>query len=344
MRVRPSSFWCGTLLVLMGWAATWDLHAQGTQRTTRSASASETNSAEIFKSLDGLDAKTDSSRLDDELTRTLQPFTSRSIDGPLPSSYQAPRMPVVKSRRSKDGLDQSRGWVWNAEEVMSGRSDKDAALFPGFRSSSGSDARKGSWDQFSDQTSSDSPGGSTARSSKPSPQRDSSSDDDEASLPRGIREAAKNLKANLEKESVGSIFSTSAPHTSALDIFGSSASDNVQTPDQIQAHKAYMEEYLSIIGHGLAADPFLNRSDKRTVAPGLPGQSGGLDALPGSSHRDALTSGSGNASSVLKPASLPDVNATVLNRWNPSYTGPQPDASKPMPFFPAPLEIPRRKF
>src|SRR5579859_7605173 len=121
MRFPTSSFWCSGLLVVLGCAITSDLKAQGTQRSTRSASASETNSLEIFKSLDSLDKKGDgTTRLDDELARTLQPFTSRqSLEGAMPSSYQAPRMPVVKSRRSKDQLDQSRGWVWNAEEAIS---------------------------------------------------------------------------------------------------------------------------------------------------------------------------------------------------------------------------------
>ena len=332
---------------MLGCAVTRDLQAQGTQRSTRSASASETNSLEIFKSLDRLDAKEDGSkRLDDELARTLQSFTSqRSLDSAMPSSYQMPRMPAVKSRRSKDGSDQSRGWVWNAEEVISGRSDKDASLFPGFSSGSAADKRKASWDQFSDQTSSDQSASSGSRSAnKSNARRDSSSDDEEASLPRGIREAAKTLKANLEKDSVGSIFNPTSAHTSALDIFGSSASDNVQTPDQIQAHKAYMEEYLSIIGRGTSMDPLVNKQDKRTLGPGQIGQSGGLDSLPGSSHRDTFTSASGMTPSVLKQGSLPDVNATVLNQWNPLYTAPQPELPKPMPFFTPPLEVPRRKF
>src|SRR6266404_902278 len=113
MRFGLSIFGCSAVLLVLGFGAfAPGLQAQGIQRSTRSTSSSETNSLEIFSTLKGLDEKDDGlKRLDEELTKSLQPFTKRS-DSAVPSSYQLPRLPVTKSLRSKADLEKSRGWIW----------------------------------------------------------------------------------------------------------------------------------------------------------------------------------------------------------------------------------------
>jgi hypothetical protein len=317
-----------------------DLQAQGTQRSTRSASSSETNSAEIFRTLKGLDDQQDGlKQLDDELSKSLRPFTTRqSVDPALPSSYQAPRLPVAKSRRAKEELEKSRGWVWDAEAATSGDSREDSSLFPGFTSKSSMDTKRSSWDQYSNKARPDRADNSGSHSSNQSNARSS---DDDKDLPGGIGEAAKSLKRRLEAESVGSIFNPPPSRSVVLDFFGQPV-DNGPTPAQVQAHKTYMDEYQKIIG-GSTPESVANQNFfKSASVPTARNQ--GLDSLPGSSRSDGLAFTPGAASSVLAPATIPDVNATILNQWNPLYSPPKIDLPKPAPFFSPPAEIPRRKF
>lgn len=344
MRFGLSIFGCSAGLVVLACGVfAPDLHAQGTQRSTRSVSSSETNSLEIFKTLKGLDLKQDGlKQLDDELSKSLQPFTSRgSVDTTMPSSYQAPRMPVIKSRRSKEQLDQAKGWVWDAEAVMSGSSGNDASVFPGLSSNPGSDGKQSSWGQFSDRSTQDGVDSSGLRN-KANVQRDANSDDD-STMPGGIREVAKVLRGKLETESVGSIFNPSTTRSSAMDFFGQPL-DSGPASAQIQAHKDYIDQYQRIIGSGSTPNSSFNADFFKSAAvPNQPGKSAGLDSLPGSSRRDLLTTAPGTPS-VLIPATVPDVNANVLNQWNPMYTTALPEPPKSLPFFAPPVEIPRRKF
>ena len=351
MRFGASIFGSTAILLVMSFGGFVPTsRGQGLQRSTRSAGSSETNSLEIFKNLNRLDDKDDGSKkLEDELSKSLAPFANaHSFETIAPSTYQVPRMPVMKSHRSKEDLEEAKGWFWNAEEVMSDEEGSDSALsdsalFPGLSSGSGASKRAGAWDRLSSRGSPDVSGKSFS-SDQPSSHRDTSSDDDDAALPAGIREVAKSLKGRLEGESVGSIFNPSTTRSSVSDFFGQPL-DSGPSPAQIEAQKSYMREYQSIIGGGQVLSSPADMGFLKSVAsPTLPGTAGGLDRLPGSSRRDLLSSSPGNAPSVLLPATLPDVNANVLNQWNPLYTPVAPEAPKPAPFFPPPLEIPRRKF
>src|SRR5262249_25416897 len=124
--------------------------AQGTQCSTRATSASETNSLEIFKNLNRLDVKEDGLKvLDEELSKSLLPFANhKELDSVVPSGYIAPRLPLVKSRRSKEDLEKSKGWIWDAEEAVSGSMKDEGDSFSGVKS----DKRKLSWDDFAKQT------------------------------------------------------------------------------------------------------------------------------------------------------------------------------------------------
>src|SRR5437016_5442692 len=226
MRYGLPIFGVSAVLLVLGCGALIpDLLAQGIQRSTKSTSASETNSLEIFKSLNGLDAKGDGMKqLDDELNKTLQPFTAqRSVEGHLPW-LQGPRVPVTKSRLSKEDLLRSKGWIWDTEEAVSGKSGDDAGLFPGFKSSSGSDKKRSSWDQLSNQTRPERLDSSASRARKESKNSSNSNSDDDVGMSGSIGEAAKTLnrtlKSRFESESVGSIFNTHSSRSSALDFLG----------------------------------------------------------------------------------------------------------------------------
>ena len=327
-----------------------DLLAQGTQRSTRGPSSSETNSTEIFSTLKALDRKDDGfERLDEELNKSLQPFTSRRVmDSALPSTYQVPRLPIAKGKRSREDLQKSRGWVWDAEEAVSGNSRADSSLFPGFTSSSSPDKKSSSWDQYSKNAGPDGSADRHSTSQRRSPVQNDDTSDEDAGLTGGIGEAAKSLnrtlKARLETESVGSIFNPPPTHSSALDFFGQPL-DGGPTTAEIQAHKNYIDEYQKIIGSGALPASSLDKDFvKSATAAGQPSKSGGLDSLPGSSRHDIFAGTSGSTPTILLPAAVPDMNANVLNQWNPNYVPAQPEPPKPQSFFPPPVEVPRRKF
>jgi len=347
MRFGPPIFGCCAAAISLalgcgGFAP--ELRAQGVQRSTRSASSSETNSVEIFSTLKGLDEKDDGlKRLDDELTKSLQPFISRQpVPSPVGAGYQMPRLPVTKSLRSKEEVEKSRGWVWDAEEAMSGRSEEEKSLFPDFNSNSGSDKSKSSWDRYSKDSKPQrlsNPG----YESRNEPEAQSRSDsDDDTELSGGLSAAAKKLKARLETESVGSIFRPSSSHSSVADFFG----QPVVTPPtaaQAQAHKDYMDQYQKIIG-GPVLNPVNPDFFKTAASPVLPGNSQGLATLPSFPRNEGAVMSSGLPPSAPAPATVPDANANVLNQWNPMYTPPKPELPKPAPFFPPPMDFPRRKF
>jgi len=350
MRFGLSIFGCSAVLLGLGCSVfAPDLRAQGVQRSTRSAASSETNSLEIFSALKSLDAKDDGlKRLDEELNKSLQPFISRSSEGsPVPSTYQMPRLPVTKNLRSKEDLEKSKGWVWDAEESMSGHSREENSLFSGFSSNSELEKKKSSWDQYSKEVKTQRYNNSDSRS-RNEPETESKSDsDDDTAISGGIGVAARGLsralKGRIQPESVGSIFNPPpASSSSVADFFGLPV-PNAPTPAQIQAHKAYIEEYQKIIG-APAINP-LTAEFLRTPTPGSTSGSQGLDSLPGSSARsEGLALTSGMIPSAAAPPTVPDANANVLNQWNPMYTPLKPELPKPAAFFQPPMDFPRRKF
>lgn len=351
MRFGLSIFGCSAVLLGFGCSVFGpDLRAQGLQRSIRSAASSETNSLEIFSTLKSLDAKDDGlKRLDEELNKSLQPFINRSSEGsPVPSTYQMPRLPVTKNLRSRQEPEKSKGWVWDAEESMSGHAREENPSFSGFSSNSELEKKKSSWDQYSKEVRMQRYNNSDSRSrNERETDSKSDSDDEDATISGGIGVAARGLshtlKGRVQPESVGSIFNPPpASRSSVADFFGLPV-PTAPSPAQIQAHKAYMDEYQKIIG-ATAINP-LSAEFLKTPAPVSTGGPQGLDTLPGSSSRsDGLALTSGMIPSAAAPPTVPDANANILNQWNPMYTPPKPELPKPAPFFQPPMDFPRRKF
>jgi hypothetical protein len=152
----------------------------------------------------------------------------------------------------------------------------------------------------------------------------------------------------VQGESVGSIFHSGGGVSGGVDFFGQ-ALDAHPTAHQVEAQKAYMDEFQKIIG-GPVSDSSMNSAvSGGFFAPStMPAQTfqpgGGLDALGGSPSRGSIVTAPNLAASVLKPATVPDVNTTVLNQWNPMYTPLKTELPKPAPFFTPPMEVPRRRF
>ena len=344
MRLRPTIIAYSSILLMMGCAMiALQARAQGTQRSTRAPSSSETNSLEIFKDLNRLDIKEDGLKdLDAELSKSLLPFANRKeMDIVVPPGYMAPRMPLVKSRRSKEELQKSKGWIWDAEEAVSGSMKDESDSLSGPKT----DKRKLSWDDFAKQTRRERPDKHEIRSSDRDSEKSDSNSEEDSSLPEGIREVAKGLRS--QRDSFGGIFG-SRRSGGAGGAFSGQPAESPRSPQQIEAQKTYMDEYQKIIGGGSFDAPITSQGSadffRAAIAPAQGSPMGGLDSLPASSPRSRPPPAQSLAPTVMSPATLPDVNASVLNQWNPMYTPLKPELPKPAPFFPAPIEIPRRRF
>jgi hypothetical protein len=104
-----------------------------------------------------------------------------------------------------------------------------------------------------------------------------------------------------------------------------------------------MDEYQKIIG-GAVVNPANSDFFGAAASSALQGNHQGLDALPTVPRNEGLAFTSGATPSAPARATLPDANANLLNQWNPLYTPPKLELPKPAPFFPPPMDFPRRKF
>lgn len=288
-------------------------------------------------------------QLEEELTRSLQPFSPKGLDSIMTPRYVPP--PVVLPNRRPTGDSQKREtWPFDNRDDRSG--------FPQdpFKSMEGS-AKKNSLEEIYnslDQERRNNRAGSgksgTPSSSVLKPFDDLGSDDDKK-LPSGVRESARSLRDKL----LGTDGILNRP--SSGDGFSAlfAPQENSLSREQIQAHKEYMARFRETIG--LPA-PEVTPQNSLNVNLGLGlGSAPGLGAGPAkpvytppsllspSMTRDnTFASTPAAAESVLHPFTLPDVNEHVLNQWNPLYVAPKVETPPPAPFAPSMMEVPRRKF
>lgn len=320
--------------------------AQGTQRSKRDFSTSETNTTEIFRSLNQLGSRNDSlRRLDEELSKSSLPFSSRrSLESESLSSGPLP-VATVQPRRKKTDLSHTDGWFSNPDENLPGGATKNSLEFPGFDSDK-ADPKRGSWEQIYQRLKKeDSTGTGLGTAVKSHARQPSDSEEDnDSDLPAAIKDNAAFLKKQLKESDFGtSIFAPTTARGSLSDFFGVGAKE--MTPEQAKAHKASMDTFVtSVFGDSSPAAAVY--SDMRLGSSSDPRKnpnSSPLDSLPTVSRGDSSRPGSLlNAS--LSPSTMPDLNSKVLNQWNPMYTEPKLELPKPQPLFTPPIEAPRRRF
>ncbi|HVV70542.1 MAG TPA: hypothetical protein VHI52_03425 [Verrucomicrobiae bacterium] len=321
--------------------------AQGTQRSTRELSGSETNTAEVFHTLKQLGGKDDGLRqLQEELNRTTLSFTRRALERSVPMSSGPLQIPIAPARKKKNDLSSFDGWLSNPDSSLgSGLSSEDNLGFldSDSKSKDGKDPRKPTWDQIYQKLKQDDANGSSLGSSVKATARQPDDIDDDRDLPSGIKENANKLKSSLAGSDFGaSIFKPANLRGSFSDFFGIGAT--APTPEQAKARKAFMDQYVtSVFGDQTPAAKIqaLETAGPSPAAKG-PGTSV-FDTLPSTSRSDGF-SPANSLTSTLKPATVPDVNVNVLNQWNPLYTEPKLELPKPPPLFSPPVEVPRRRF
>jgi hypothetical protein len=320
--------------------------AQGTQRSKRDLTSYETNTPDIFRSLNALGVKNDSlQELRDELNKSSSPFSLRqTLDtgeslGPVPMPVTA-----VQTRRKKD-IGHTDGWIANPEELMPGTAAEDYFGFPGMKSN-GKDVKEGSWEDIYQRLKQDGSGSTGLGSSvKATARQPTDSQDDDSDMPGAIKDNAEKLKIQLKQSDFGaSIFSSKNTKPSFSDFFGVGATG--LNPEQAKAHKAYMDTYISSVFGDPSAGVSPNSSGRESSsAVSRVADSSALGALPSVSHSESPRLGS-VLNPTLSQTIIPDPNVNALRLWDPLYsdTGPKLDAPKPQPFFTPSMEVPRRRF
>ena len=320
--------------------------AQGTQHSKRSITSYETNAPDVFKSLNQLGVKNDSLRLlEEELNKSRSLFNlRREANSMEPLNVGPVPIPMIQTRRKKDSLEHTDGWISKPEELMPGSSAEDYLGFPGMQSDK--DVKEGSWEDIYRRLKQDGSGTTGLGSSvKATARQPTDAQDDDHDMPGAIKDNAEKLKIQLKQSDFGgSIFTPNNTKASFSDFFGVGATG--LTPEQAKAHKAYMDSYISSVfgdpttaaGISSVGRDRSSTSSKTTLNDSL------LGTLPTASRTDS------RPASILNPTLsqtvIPDPNVNALRLWDPLYSdsGPKLETPKPQPFFTAPMEVPRRRF
>lgn len=325
-------------------------HAQGQARPRRSIELTETNSAEVLTNLDLLTTKKDVSRQIDEQLRSLKGLSAPgSMDGRFSLPYVAPT--VVPNKKLKDLLQQKRNWGLTSDQVSSGSFDLETIAGYSDDKNGGKNALQQFYDTLMQPTGANPNGQKSANAPLGKKQNQDSFEnsnlEDDSNLPVGVRATTKDLKEAIQQDP-GTIFNPTRGITSFDNFFGQKATAAAD-PVAAEPVKAPGESFLDQYKRGLDPATVLGLSPSLSV--GVPASassraviSADLSKLPTPAHKDEPQQNAASVSSVPDPTTLSDLNATVLNAWNPLYAPPKIELPKYSPPTPPNLEFPRRRF
>jgi hypothetical protein len=353
-----SGFWIVLLCLAVTGLQVNCAYGQGSQRPHRFIELSETNTAEILTNLNQLTTKKDGFKpLEDQL-RSLKSLSGRkSLEERFNAPYIAPRT-TIPNKTIKELLERQKNWDLSPEELGTGLSSSDADVLSVF--GDGKNDKKSSLQQFYDAlnrpgASRQNTGQSTDKGSSSFNQRRDSSEDswtisasDDSSLPAGIRDKAQKLREQVTQDS-SSIFNPVRAHSSFENFFGLTRAPNPAAKGS-GAPTSSVDSFLEQFKKGLESSSTISRMDPalQSLLPNANGQKAATlptyDSMPAPKKHDSTDATPGNVNAVVDRASLPDVNATVLNQWNPMYAPPKLELPKFTPPTPPNLEFPRRKF
>jgi hypothetical protein len=345
-----------TCLALMAWGVSGGvaLHAMA-QDGAASAKPGESGAATNAQSVaNSTRAKKDGlKRLEKDLSRSFHSFSFQdSMDGLNEPAPQAPVV-IMQNPRAREFLERKKNWM---------SMDPEDVLPPGWSPSSGDDPfglynskrntteKKSTLEQFYDNL--DRP---RAKGNKSSFLDDEESDktgrkkisrtgpdqEDDSNLPSGVRERERELKKLLGVDKGVNPF-TAAPARNPFSDFFGNANDSGPSKAELQAHKAYLQKYQDLLSGPAPVNNGFNPQSGPEQGPRPPGYGGisTLNTLGTSRPEQAL----GVITPPTIPVAQPDINARVLNAWNPFYTLPKVEETKSAPLKTPVTEAPRRKF
>jgi hypothetical protein len=266
-----------------------------------------------------------------------------------------PRVVIPNRRPAKDELDWKN--KWNSE-----RDDKEGLgeLDP-FKENRSDNAREGlgkkrnSLEDFYKEMERHKPGKETTTTRPGRP--DDLDLDSDMRLPSSIRESAKSLKEKLFGAGArDSLFKQDpAKDRGSLPDLFSTEKSAVSSREEIQAHKEYIDRFKQILDASAPSLPVgsqgnlnaMGNSSSSKAAVDYNSSLSRLDSFGPAAKKDVFASTPGTVGTVASPTVFPDMNAQLLNQWNPLYTPPKAEPAKPAaPFFSTPTawDTPRRRF
>jgi hypothetical protein len=296
-----------------------------------------------------------SKRVLKELDKPMKGFSlNGSLDGePAPPIPYQPNRQAVPNKRLQEIMERRREWIFmRPEDFTSGPTPEEIMNLPEY-GSDGQEKKKPSplerfFQDFGQKPKAIKSGmDNEPFASKTGKSRASgfgSEDDEDTSLPEGIRESAKKLRSLLGTGGTDTDNNTgTSGHSVLSDIFGL-GSDTDLTPEQIKEHKDYMKQYQDLL-NGPKLPPNSSSLGGMAPAQASPDPAGLLGNAYGPLRPQGYDPTIGGVNPTYVPSAPSDVNSRVLSQWNPmqSYSTPPPQSPAPQPFSPI-VQFPRRKF
>jgi hypothetical protein len=291
--------------------------------------------------------------LEDELRRSLQSLSpGSSPDSSLAPQYRPPVV-VVPDKRARDAEERRRNWLLLEPDSAQPEGSSKDWLNSSENPLDPKSKTRNSLGDFYERLNQGTSQRLMPRSTEPDPvglprsEKTSGQNTtrDDGNLPSGIRDSAKRLQDLLG--GVNRTDGRSSPTESGglSTFFGNS--DKHLSPEDIKAHKAYMDEYRKVL-NGPAPAPATALTPLAPLgsssAPAGSGLSGVFNDLSDFSHPKGFDSTPGMLTITKNPGMLPDLNANALNQWNALYAPPKVEPPKPAPISVPQAEAPRRRF
>lgn len=329
--------------------------AQGKTQPHRSIELSETNSAEILTNLNQLSTKKDGFRQLDDQLRSLKGISSgNALNARFDVPYVAPTVSALPNKALKELLDRRRNWGLSAEGIGATSSDSESDTSSLYGQDK-SDNKKSSLQQFYDalsgsnksQNSEGYRSDSSDSSNKGLDFRKNGAPEDDASLPPSIRDKTQRLRELVDQDP-GSVFNPVHARTSFDDFLGlkdnsstheAAIKDATRMESFVEQFKKVLENSAPVVNSNPGPGALVPRDTTRRSST-----SPSVDPFATGDHHELSESTPGNLNSVLNQVNLSDVNATVLNQWNPLYTPPNLELPKITPPTPPTMDFPRRRF
>ncbi|HWX19944.1 MAG TPA: hypothetical protein VN578_08575 [Candidatus Binatia bacterium] len=336
-------------LAVLGLAGLTWCRAQ-TQGRGESPQSSDTHSRTNSNSVGGRNSL---QQLEDALSKSFQSFSpGNTAESLTPPTFYPPPRPVTPSprlrERRKDLLSLSV-----EELLMPDAPGEDNFKLPGNKNELS--GKKSFWEQYYEdltrpRTDPSKAGAAKEKNLRSGRKTASSSLEpeykDDPDLPSGIRENEKKLKDLLaEQTGVRTLDLPIPSRTTFADFFG--LGEKTVSPEDQKAHKEYMEKYRQLLGANSIPppsplnplNPFGPADPSLHLAP-----NGGLGGFPGAFGQAATSGNPAGMDALLHPGALPDINARVLNQWNPFYVAPKFEPPKPAPLVVPTVQAPKRVF
>jgi hypothetical protein len=321
--------------------------AQGAAGKVRKAEADETPAISSTNGAPALPTQRFDAlrRLEEQLNQSLKRFAPKSeleaVENPIRPAQRPAAANLKSDTKLKDAFDRKKNWGFMSLDEMMGLPKTAEAMEETDAQAGKEKTKKSLIEQYYESLGKKGPGlDSGLRTDAKSLGNPNRSKDDE-SLPPHLRETQTSLRKLFDNDGNGRIFESTPEHGSAQDVFGLGPG-GMSAANADFARRAYMNQYREVLGittpgaeGSTLVNPLAPDNTKSPLTASSP--------MGGASGRGTGFGQLGTINPVLTPKGPEDVNARVLNQWNPMYTPPRVE-TKPVQTPRATFDAPRRKF